>query len=225
MLYLLAWGLGQMPIKRLTVQDNFRDHDKSHIHAIDHSWYDEMCERRFPTFLPSSWDESIFPVIWDRHTPNVLTWDCRGIAHLFHAFSIHCHKLDKLHFGTQRSLSPMVLFQPSSGIVDRIDRLAPRLRCLKIDCKPYVSDKKQDVDVAASCLTNFMQNAKELRALSLSSSKEFVEHHAREILQGCRVWPHLSLLDLGSVKMLQDWLAAIIGAQKDTCLKIDSHCR
>ena len=115
----------------------------------------------------------------------------------------------------------MVPFQSSSGIIDHIDRLAPQLTCLKLDCKPYASDRDQDVHAAASRLAALTSNAKSLRALFWSSSINIDEQHSRGILQGWQAWPHLSLLDLEYIRTTQDSLAAIIGAQKDTLS--DSH--
>ena len=82
----------------------------------------------------------------------------------------------------------MALFQPLSGIIDHIDRLAPRLTCLKIDFEPYESVKDRDFDAAASRSANLMQNAKELRAFS--SSIYIDEQQFRRILQD---WAGLAL--------------------------------
>ena len=210
----LLAGLGQMPIKRLTVQDSFRNYDRVSIHPTDHSWYDENCELRFPRFLPSSWDEFWLPLEWDDHAPNVLTWDCRGLANLFSAFSEHCHQIGEFHIGTQNSPAPMVLFHPSSGTIDHIDRLAPQLTSLKLDCKPYRSDEAQDVDAAVSRLIDLIHNAKEIKALS--SCINIDKQHSLQIIQGWRDGLHLSLLDLGNFRATQDSLTAIIKTQKDT---------
>ena len=139
---------------------------------------------------------------------------------MFHAISEHCTSIDDLHIGTQRSRALMVLFQPSSGVIDHIDRLAPRLTCLKRNCEPYVSDRNHDTDAAASRLATLMSNAKSLRVLYLSSSIGIDERSSRCILQGRQAWPHFSLLDLGHMRTTQETLAAIIGAQRDTLVGI-----
>lgn len=211
----LLAGLGRMSIHSLTIQDVFNDNDQIPIHVSEHTWYNEMCQLRFPTFLPSSWIESQMQNQWDFRAPNVFTWDCRGLAHLFQAFSEHCTSLHELQIGTQRSKAPMVLFQPSGGIIDYFDRLAPQLTCLILSCAPYRSDKIQDIEAAASCLAVLKSNAKSLRALSLSSNGEFTEQASRGIFHGWQAWPRLLLLDLGHIRTIRDNLSAI-GAQKDT---------
>ena len=84
--------LGWMPITCLMVQDLFHDCDQIPIHDTEHLWYNEMCELCFPTFLPSSWHEFQLPPEWDDQAPDVLTWECRGLARLFHAFSVTLHQ-------------------------------------------------------------------------------------------------------------------------------------
>ena len=212
----LLAGLGRMSIICLTVQDVFASYGQLPNRRTDHSWYNETCNFRFPTLLPLNWYEYRLPFRWDDQAPVVLPLDCRGLAHLFHAISEQCSTIDELHIGTQESRAPMVLFQPSSGFIDHIDRLAPRLTCLKLDCEPYVSERNHDTDAAASRLANSMSNAKSLRALSLSSSIGIDERSPRCILRGRQAWTHLSLLDLGHMRTTQETLAAIIGAQRDT---------
>lgn len=149
-----------MPIKGITVQHSIRHYDQILIHATDPSWYDETCELRFPTFFLLSWDEFHLRLEWDDNAPGVLTWDS------LNALLVYCHKIDQLHVGTQESMGPMKLLKPSSGIIDHMDRLAPQVTSLKLDCKPYRSDKREDIDAAAPRLADFLLKAKELRALS-----------------------------------------------------------
>jgi len=84
-----------------TVQDSFCSCDQVSIHSTDQKWYDQKCELRFPRFLPSSWYRIRLPHEWDDHAPDVLTWDCRGLDHLFNTFSEYCHQIDGLLIGTR----------------------------------------------------------------------------------------------------------------------------
>ena len=59
----------------------------------------------------------------------------------------------------------MILFQPSSGGIDHVDRLAPRLTCLKLESEPYASERNHDTDAAASRLAILMLNTNSLRAV------------------------------------------------------------
>ena len=69
----LLAGLGRMSIKCLTVEDVFNDYGQLPIRRTEHSWYDETCNLRFPTLLPSSWDEYESPIEWDDQAPVVLS--------------------------------------------------------------------------------------------------------------------------------------------------------
>ena len=225
----LLAGLGQMPIRRLIVQDKFYE-SWSHvsIHDTEHLWYSRMSNLSFycyhderdelpsPVFRPSSWNECRWWLPWESRLPRNRLWDCRGLAHLFAAVSERCHNIDELHIGTESSLVPMNLFHPSSGIINHIDQLAPRLTCLKLASKQYETD--EDVDVALSRLTNLMQQAKQLRTLSISMNTN--EQQSRRIFHGWGTWSHLSLLDLGHFKPSQDDLAAAIVSQKDSLTEL-----
>ena len=227
----LLAGLGQMPIRRLIVQDEFHE-SWSHvsIHNTEHEWYSTMSNLSFysyhderdelpsPVFYPSSWNESSWWLPWESRLPRNRPWDCRGLAHLFAAVSERCHNIDELHIGTENSLVPMNFFHPSSGIINHIDRLAPRLTCLKLASKQYETDISEDIDVALSRLTNLMQQAKSLRTLSLSMNTN--EQQSRRIFHGWGTWSHLSLLDLGHFRPSQDDLAAAIVSQKDSLTEL-----
>ena len=103
----LLADLGRMSIQCLTIQDVFHNHDQIPLHLSEHTWYDEQCQLRFPKFLPSKWSEFPLPNEWNYQAAGVFTWDCRGLAHLFHAFSEHCTSIHELHIGTQRSKAPL----------------------------------------------------------------------------------------------------------------------
>ena len=227
----LLAGLEQMPIRLLTVQDEFRQswlHVS--IHNTEHLWYDTMSDLSFysyhderddlsfPVFYPSSWNECRWWLPWESRLPRNRPWDCRGLAHLFTAVSERCHNIDELHMGTENSLVPMNLFHPSSGIINHIDRLAPRLACLKLASRQYETDIREDIDVALSRLTNLMQQAKQLRTLSLSMNTN--EQQSRRIFHGWGTWSHLSLLDLGHFRAFQDDLVAAIVSQKDSLTEL-----
>ena len=227
----LLAGLEQMPIRRLTVQDEFRQSWRHvSIHNTEHLWYSTMSDLSFysyhderddlpsPIFYPSSWNECHWWLPWESRLPRNRRWDCRGLAHLFTAVSERCHNIDELHIGTENSLVPMNLFHPSSGIINHIDRLAPRLACLKLASKQYETDIREDIDVALSRLTNVMRQAKQLRTLSLSMNTN--EQQSRRIFHGWGTWSHLSLLDLGHFRAFQDDLAAAIVSQKDSLIEL-----
>ena len=231
----LLAGLGQMPIRRLTVQDDFRESLRNvSIHNTEYPWYekicnlsfysiyDEMCDTTSPKFSPSSWNEFRRWLPWESHLPKNRTWDCRGLAHLFAAVSQCCHNIDELHIGTENSMAPMILFHPSNGIVNHIDRLAPRLTCLKLASKHYETDARDDIDVVVSRLANLMQQVKSLRTLSLSMNTN--EQQSSRIFHGWGTWPHLSLLDLGHFSASQDDLAAAILSQKDSLTELAIRC-
>ena len=227
----LLAGLEQMPIRRLTVQDEFSESwPRVSIHNTEHLWYSTMSNLSFysyhderddlpsPIFSPSSWNECRWRLPWESRLPRNRRWDCRGLAHLFTAVSERCHNIDELHIGTENSLVPMNLFHPSSGIINHIDRLAPRLACLKLASRQYETDMREDIDVALSRLTNLMQQAKQLRTLSLSMNTN--EQQSRRIFHGWGTWSHLSLLDLGHFRAFQDDLAAAIVSQKDSLIEL-----
>ena len=233
--YALLAGLGQMPIRRLTVQDEFRGSwSRVSIHNTEYPWYekicslsfysihDEMCDPQSPKFSPSSWNEFRRWLPWASHLPKNRTWDCRGLAHLFAAVSERCHNIHELHIGTENSMTPMILFHPSNGIVNHIDRLAPRLTCLKLASKLYETDARDDIDVVVSRLATLMQQAKQLRTLSLSMNTN--EQQSSRIFHGWGTWPHLSLLDLGHFSASQDDLAAAILSQKDSLTELAIRC-
>ena len=227
----LLAGLKQISIRRLTVQDNFcESYRRVSIHNTEHLWYRTMSDLSFylyhderdelpsPVFSPSSWNEYRWWLPWESCFPKNRRWDCRGLAHLFTAVSERCHNIEELHIGTENSLVPMNFFHPSSGIINHIDRLAPRLTCLKLASTQYKFDIKEDIDVALSRLTNVMQQAKQLRILSLSMNTD--EQQSRRIFHGWGTWPHLLLLDLGHFEAFQDDLAAAIVAQKDSLTEL-----
>ena len=227
----LLAGLEQMPIRRLTVQAEFRESfPRVSIHNTEHLWYSTMSDLSFysyhderddlpsPVFYPSSWNECSSWLPWESRLPRNRRWDCRGLAHLFTAVSERCHNIDELHIGTENSLAPMNLFHPSSGIINHIDRLASRLACLKLASRQYETDIREDIDVVLSRLTNLMQQAKQLRTLSLSMNTD--EQQSRRIFHGWGTWSHLSLLDLGHFRASQDDLAAAIVSQKDSLTEL-----
>ena len=227
----LLAGLEQMPIRRLTVQDEFRESwPRVSIHNTEHLWYSTMSDLSFhsyhdprdefprPVFFPSSWNECRCWLPWESRLPRNRRWDCRGLTHLFTAVSERCHNIDELYFGTENSLFPMNLFHPSNGIINHIDRLAPRLTCLKLASKQYKTDTGEDIDVALSRLTNVMQQAKQLRTLSLSMNTN--EQQSRRIFHSWGTWSHLTLLDLGHFRASQDNLAAAIVSQKDSLTEL-----
>ena len=227
----LLAGLEQMPIRRLTVQDEFDEsYTRVSIHNTQHLWYRTMSDLSFPLFhderdelpspifSPSSWNECRWWLPGESRLPRNRRWDCRGLTHLFTAVSERCHNIDELHIGTENSLVPMTLFHPSSGIINHIDRLAPRLTCLKLASMQYKTDTKEDIDVALSRLTNLMQLAKQLRTLSLSMNTN--EQQSRRIFHGWGTWSHLSLLDLGHFIVFQDDLAAAIVSQKNSLTEL-----
>ena len=231
----LLAGLEQMPIRRLTVQDEFRQSWRHvSIHDTEHLWYSTMSDLSFhsyhderddlpsPIFYPSSWNECRWWLPWESRLPRNRRWDCRGLAHLFTAVSERCHNIDELHIGTENSLVPMNLFHPSSGIINHIDRLAPRLACLKLASRQHETDIREDIDVVLSRLTNIMQQAKQLRTLSLSMNTN--EQQSRRIFHGWGTWSHLSLLDLGHFRAFQDDLAAAIVSQKDSLTELGIRC-
>ena len=215
----LLAGLGQMPIRRLTVQDDFGESwPRFSIHDTEYPWYAETCDLSFREFSPSSWNESRRWLPWESHLARNPTWDCRGLAHLFLAVSERCHNVDELHIGTEKSMAPMIFFHPSNGIIDHIDRLAPRLACLKLASKQYETDGREDIDVAVSRLANLLQQAKQLRTLSLSMNTD--ERQSRHIFHGWVARSHLSRLDLGHFRTSQDDLAASIVSQKDSLTEL-----
>ena len=227
----LLAGLEQMPIRRLTVQDEFRESwPNVSIHNTEHVWYDTMSDLSFhsyhderdespsPVFYPSGWTECRWWLPWESRIPKNRRWDCRGLAHLFTAVSERCHNIDELHIGTENSMVPMYLFHPSSGIINHIDRLAPQLSCLKLAFSQYETDTREDIDVTLSRFTNLMQQAKQLRTLSLSMDTDELQSH--RIFHGWSTWSHLSLLDLGHFSAFQDDLAAAIVSQKDSLTEL-----
>ena len=227
----LLAGLEQMPIRRLTVQDNFSEsYSRVSIHNTEHLWYDAVSDLSFPSFYdmygefplpefsPSSWNECRWWLPWESRLPKNRRWDCRGLTHLFTAVSERCHNIDELHIGTENSLVPMNLFHPSCDIINHIDRLAPRLACLKLASTQYKTDIEEDIDVALSRLTNLIQQAKQLQALSLNMNIN--EQQSRRIFHSWGTWSHLSLLDLGDFKASQDDLVAAIVSQKDSLTEL-----
>ena len=227
----LLAGLGKMPIRRLTVQAEFSESwPRVSIHNTEHLWYRTMSDLSFPlfhderddlpspVFAPSSWNECRLWLPWESRFPRNRPWDCRGLTHLFTSISERCHNIDELHIGTENSLVPMSFFHPSSGIINHIDRLAPRLACLKLASVQYETDIREDIDVALSRLTNLMQQAKQLRTLSLSMNTD--EQQSLRIFHGWGTWSHLSLLDLGHFRAFQDDLAAAIMSQKDSLTEL-----
>lgn len=231
----LLAGLEQMPIRRLTVQGEFKENEwRVSIHNTEHLWYRTMSDLSFysrhderddlpsPVFSPSSWSECRKWLPWESRFPRNRRWDCRGLAHLFTAVSERCHNIDELHIGTENSLVPMNLFHPSNGIINHIDRLAPRLACLKLASKQYETDIREDIGVALSRLTNLMQQAKQLRTLSLSINTD--EQQSRRIFDGWGTWSHLSLLDLGHFRTFEDDLAAAVVSQKDSLTELGIRC-
>ena len=227
----LLAGLEQMPIRRLTIQDEFRESwPRVSIHDTQHLWYSTMSDLSFHSYIderddlpsiifsPSSWNECRWWLPWESRLPKNRRWDCRGLAHLFTAVSERCHDIDELHIGTENSLIPMNLFHPSSGIINHIDRLAHRLACLKLASRQHKTDIREDIDVALSRLTNLMQQAKQLRTLSLSLNTD--EQQSRRIFHAWGTWSHLSLLDLGHFRAFQDDLGAAIISQKDSLTEL-----
>ena len=227
----LLAGLEQMPIRRLTVQDEFGENERRvSIHNTKHLWYRKMSDLSFPLFHderdefpspifePSSWNEGHWWRPGESRRPRNRPWDCRGLTHLFTAVSERCHNINELHIGTENSMVPMNFFHPSSGIINHIDRLAPRFACFKLASMQYRTDKREDIDVALSRLTNFMQQAKHLRTLSLSMNTD--EQQSRRIFDGWDTRSHLSLLDLGHFRASQDDLVAAIVSQKDSLTEL-----
>ncbi|KAM0797705.1 hypothetical protein BDR22DRAFT_430195 [Usnea florida] len=180
--------------------------------------HDERDDFPSPIFSPSSWNECRWWPLGESRPPRNRRWDCRGLNHLFTAVLERRHNIDELHIGTENSLVPMNLFHPSSGIVNHIDRLAPRLACLKLASMQYQTDIREDIDVALSRLTNLMQQAKQLRTLSLSMNTD--EQQSRRIFHGWGTWFQLSLLDLGHFRVFEEDLAAAIVSQKDSLTEL-----
>ena len=231
----LLAGLEQMPIRRLTIQDEFGEtYTRVSIHNTEHLWYRTMSDLSFPLFhderddfpspifSPSDWNECRWWPLGESRPPRNRRWDCRGLIHLFTAVLERGHNIDELHIGTENSSVPMNLFHPSSGISNHIDRLAPRLSCLKLASMQYTTDIRGDIDVALSRLTNLMQQAKQLRTLSLSMNTD--EQQSRRIFHGWGTWSHLSLLDLGHFRVFEDDLAAVIVSQKDSLTELGIRC-
>lgn len=115
-------------------------------------------------------------------------------------------------------MAPMMLFHPSNGMISHVDRLAPRLACLKLVFKQYETNAEEDIDTAVSRLAGLIQQAKLLRTLSLSINAE--EEQSRRIFHGWGAGSHLSLLDLGHLTISQYDLTAIIVSQRDSLTEL-----
>ena len=217
----LLAGLGQMPIRRLVVQDDFGNIDpRFAMHNTKYPRYNEMSylSSCASGFSPSRWNEVFNSRVSDFPNSRNPTWDCRGLAHLFLAVSECCYNIDELHIGNEGSVFPTILFHPSHGIINHIDRLSPRLTYLELASRQYYSQPREDIDVADLRLANLMQQAKQLRSLSLSAYPNKVQSH--HVFDGWGDWFHLSLLDLGCLEISQDDLAAIIVSQKDSLTEL-----
>ena len=205
------------------------DRDYEDIYVYTEEYIDEYMKFG-PTVEPSAW--------WRR--PNSqddgeqdqeedIKWDVRGVQTLLRAISTHCPSLKELKIGSMVYKGPMTtIFQLSDTDTEKVRIMVRRLTTLQLHPHITKSDDGPEYAKQHHCLELLLQEAKELRKLSLSTlsldddSEESGEGNEDIVLNERtdfgmllgKVWPHLTHLFLSSASLKAGDLMSIIRAHR-----------